>query len=131
MPSTPSLELLAQIGERINTIGDPCSVANGTPMGLTDMGILGDVSFDEDGCAHVDLRLTSPSCYMVGYFTEQIKTCLAELPEIADVVVHADHGLDWMPSMMSEDAKRRRREGLAARGIAVSVGLSGAEGEWS
>lgn len=114
--------LLQSIRLEVNSIGDPCSVATGTPMGLVDMGLLERVDIGDDGDVTINLRLTSPSCYQIGYFAEEIKKLVGRLDGVRSVVVRADAGLNWLPSMMSDDAKRRRREKLAARGMRPMVG---------
>lgn len=106
-----------EIHSLINEVGDPCSVAAGTPMGLADMGLVERVEVGTEGDVIVSLRLTSPSCYQIGYFSQEIKTRVGRLEGVRNVEVRADSGLDWTPSMMSEDAKRRRREALAAKGM--------------
>jgi len=119
-PRTAALE--AEIRRLANTIGDPCSVAHGTPMGLDDMGLVERVEISDDGDVVIQLRLTSPSCYQIGYFTQELKQRVQPVPGVRDVEVRADAGLDWTPSMMSESAKRRRRASLAARGMRPLLG---------
>lgn len=119
--------LVAAVRARANDIGDPCSVAHGTPMGLDDMGLIEAVDVQPGGRVHVSLRLTSPSCYMVGYFASELVTRVGELPGVSEVTVDSDLGLDWDPSMMSLDAIRRRHESLIARGLPPRVGLSDVE----
>lgn len=110
-------ETVEAIRQRINTIGDPCSVAHGTPMGLDDMGLIERIDVDEDGNVAVALRLTSPCCMNLGYFGVETRRRVLEIAGVRSVEVTADRGLDWDPSMMSDDAKRRRRESLLRRGI--------------
>jgi metal-sulfur cluster biosynthetic enzyme len=107
---------IAQIRAKLNTIGDPCSVAQGVPMGIDDMGLVRDVQMDEVGNVAIELRLTSPSCHIVGYFDVEAKRRVLGLPGVRSVTVEVDLGLDWRPEMMSEDAKARRRRALEARG---------------
>lgn len=114
--------LEADVREQVNQIGDPCSVASGTPMGLTDMGLVERVDIEAQGKVQVHLRLTSPSCYQLGYFTEEIITRVSALDGVESVEVHSDKGLDWTPDMMSDDAKRRRREHLDKLGIQPLLG---------
>lgn len=114
--------LEAKIRSRINEIGDPCSVAHGTPTGLDDMGLVERIDIDPDGDVRVHMRLTSPSCYQIGYFSHEITKLVGELDGVRSVAVEADSGLDWMPSMMSEDARARRRETLAAKGMRPLLG---------
>jgi metal-sulfur cluster biosynthetic enzyme len=114
-------ELVAEIHRQLNSIGDPCSVAHGVPMGLDDMGLVQDVQVDPDGNVDIRLRLTSPTCVMVSYFKVQAEDLIAALPAVRSVRVTTDLGLDWTPDMMSEAAKQRRRAALMARGIAVQI----------
>jgi metal-sulfur cluster biosynthetic enzyme len=109
-------ETIAEIRAQLNTIGDPCSVAQGVPMGLDDMGLVRDVTLDDEGNVEIGLRLTSPSCHIVGYFDVEAKRRVLELPGVRSVTVQVDHGLDWTPQMMSEGAKVRRRKAMEARG---------------
>jgi metal-sulfur cluster biosynthetic enzyme len=110
-------ELVSEIRRILDTIGDPCSVAHGVPMGLGEMGLVESVDVDSDGNVVVRLRLTSPTCVMVSYFRITAADRIAELAGVRSVEVHADLGLDWSPEMMSESAKQRRRAALRARGI--------------
>jgi metal-sulfur cluster biosynthetic enzyme len=96
-------------------------------MGIHEMGLVKGVDIDAAGHIVVHLRLTSPVCHMVGYFTVEITDRLREIPGVRSVDVRPDVGLDWTPDMMSEAAKRRRREALRARGIAVPVPQSPAD----
>ena len=115
--SPPASELVAEVRRQLNSIGDPCSVAHGVPMGLADMGLVERVEVDADGNVDIALRLTSPSCVMVSYFKVQAEDRIAALPGVRRVAVTTDIGLDWTPDMMSDDAKRRRCAALIARGI--------------
>jgi metal-sulfur cluster biosynthetic enzyme len=116
-------DLRARIDNHLNAIGDPCSVANGSPLGLVDMGIVDEVDVDAGGVAHVALRLTSPSCYVVSYFADEIRKRVGSEPEITAVTVTTDLGLDWTPDMMSEHGKAVRRRSLSAIGLRPRVGL--------
>jgi metal-sulfur cluster biosynthetic enzyme len=117
LPPLSQDSLTAEIRRRLNSIGDPCSVANGVPMGLDEMGIVEDVQADADGNVVIRLRLTSPTCMMIGYFKVQAEERVGQLPGVRTVSVLADQGLDWRPEMMSETAQQRRRDALRARGI--------------
>lgn len=116
-------QLLREINHRINSVGDPCSVAHGSPLGLVDMGMVESVVVGDDGHLRVGMRLTSPSCYMVGYFGEEIRARMADLPQITEVTVEFDTGLDWTPQLMTEAGRLKRRQALAARGVEETVGI--------
>jgi metal-sulfur cluster biosynthetic enzyme len=52
---------------------------------------------------------------MVPYFIKEIRRDVGDLDGVESVEVSADNGLEWMPSMMSEEAEERRRRTLEAR----------------
>lgn len=109
--------MVSEIQRLLDTIGDPCSVAQGVPMGLGEMGIVESVTVDPDGHAEIRLRLTSPSCMMVGYFTVEAERLVLGIPGLRSVSVSTDIGLDWRPDMMSAAATRRRQQALLAKGL--------------
>jgi metal-sulfur cluster biosynthetic enzyme len=105
------------IATAVNTIADPCSAAQALPLGLVDMGLLDDVIIGPDGDVVVMLRLTSPTCLQIGWFATEITRRVLALDGVRSVEVRTDQGFDWTPSMMSDDARRRRRAALAAKGL--------------
>lgn len=96
------------IRERLDGIVDPCSEARGTDISIVEMGLLKSIEVD-DGTVRVELRITSPSCMMVGYFIEQAEKRVGDLPGVEQVTLETDAGLSWREDMMSEEAKERRR----------------------
>lgn len=105
------------VRKRLDGIVDPCSEARGTDISIVEMGLLKSIEVD-DGTVHVELRITSPSCMMVGYFIEQAEDRVGNLPGVEEVTLETDAGLSWREDMMSEGAKERRRryqEALAER----------------
>lgn len=105
------------VRERLDEIIDPCSEARGTDLSIVDMGLLKKIEI-EDGTAHIELRITSPSCMMVGYFIEEANERVGSLDGIEDVRLETDAGFSWREEMMSETAKQRRekhQEALAER----------------
>jgi metal-sulfur cluster biosynthetic enzyme len=88
---------------------DPCSVAAGMPIGLDGMGLVKAVNV-WDGNVHIEIRLTSPSCYMLGYFIDEIDQLIRPLDGVTDVEVTFDHGMEWEPEMIRADVRRRREE---------------------
>lgn len=101
------------VRERLDDIVDPCSEARGTDISIVEMGLLKRVEVD-GGSVHVELRITSPSCMMVGYFIEQARERVGALPGVEEVTLSTDAGLTWREEMMAESAKERRKEHQAA-----------------
>ena len=98
----------AAILAALDQIKDPCSLANGTPMGLVEMGLIKALNIGEDGEVAIELRLTSPFCHMIGFFKVEAQARLMALPGVTSVGLSADQGLDWSPGMISAAAQARR-----------------------
>lgn len=102
------VELGAVVERRLDEVIDPCSTASVLPMSIVEMGLVSDVTLT-DGRLSVHLRLTSPSCLMVGYIAKEARERLEGLAGSVDVV--PDGGLDWDPGYVDPDvaAERTRR----------------------
>jgi metal-sulfur cluster biosynthetic enzyme len=108
-------DLERQVRELADQIKDPCSLATDLPLGLEEMGLVEGVEVGPDGDVAIAIRLTSPTCVMVGYFRDELRRLVGELPGVRDVEVSFDRGLDWDPSMMSPRVRRLRAERLRVR----------------
>jgi metal-sulfur cluster biosynthetic enzyme len=117
MATMIATEIEARVRDCLHEIKDPCSVATGYSLHLEEMGLVKSIEVDAAaGRAVVDLRLTSPTCVMVGYFVTEIQKLVTEtIPEIHDVEVLFDRGFDWTPDMMSEEVRRARAARFARR----------------
>ncbi len=105
-----------EIESAINSIPDPCSVAAHSPMGLVEMGLLEKLEIDDGGEVTVRLRLTSPTCLQVGYFSHEITERVGVLEGVTSVVVTNDLGLDWTPDMIAPEAAAARHLKLLSMG---------------
>ncbi|MFB6236409.1 MAG: metal-sulfur cluster assembly factor [Halopenitus sp.] len=97
------------VRDKLDAIVDPCSEARGTDISIVEMGLLKRIEVD-GGSVHIELRITSPSCMMVGYFIEQAQDRVGDLSGVDEVTLSTDAGLSWREEMMSESAKERRHE---------------------
>ena len=113
--------MMAQLDE----IKDPCSVASGVPMGLSEMGLIGSLSMDEAGVVAIEMRLTAPFCHMIGFFKVEAKRRLMTLPGVTDVQLSGDLGLDWSPERISPAAQARRSAFLERMQRSVSPAAGG------
>lgn len=100
--------------EQLDLIKDPCSVAGGTPMGLTELGLVESVDISAADDVTVNLRLTSPFCHMIAFMKSEAESKVGALPGVRSVTVTADKGLDWSPTMIAAPAQRRREDRLRA-----------------
>jgi metal-sulfur cluster biosynthetic enzyme len=96
----------------LDQIKDPCSVANGTPMGLAEMGLIGALDIMATGEVAIEMRLTSPFCHMIGFFKTEAERLLMNLPGVTSVSLRGDNGLDWSPEHMTPVAQARRAHRL-------------------
>ncbi|MBS1845341.1 MAG: DUF59 domain-containing protein [Actinobacteria bacterium] len=114
-PYESNTPLEQKIREIADEIKDPCSLATDLPLGLDEMGLIEGVEIDEDGNVAVAVRLTSPTCVMVGYFRDELRKRVLGLPGVRDLEVSFDRGLDWDPEMMSSRVRQLRAERLRVR----------------
>lgn len=77
-------------------------------MNLVEMGLIRDVKVDDEGSVSVYLRLTAPSCFMVGYMAKEAKRLIGALQGVSSVEVRSDAGLDWTPELIAPEAAARR-----------------------
>jgi len=104
-----------EVAAALRAVIDPCSAAAGTPMNLVEMGLVQQARIDARGTLHVHLRLTGPSCMMVGFMVEDIQDAVRTLRRVTSVVVATDEGVDWLPSDIAPEAAARRRSILESR----------------
>lgn len=93
----------------ISDIPDPCTVATGVPIGISDMGLIKDVTC-HNGHVAVTMQLTSPVCMMFAYFIRSIEERLMQHPGIESVLVDVDEDLSWTPAMMTAEGRARLRQ---------------------
>ncbi|WP_238006991.1 iron-sulfur cluster assembly protein [Dactylosporangium sp. AC04546] len=105
-------DLAPDVERHLDQIVDPCSTASVLSMSILAMGLIRDVTFSDDGVLTVHLRLTSPSCMMVGYIAREATARLRTLPGVTEVLVGPDEGLDWDPSMMDAAVAQERNKRL-------------------
>ncbi len=112
MPDEGESALRAAILRRLDRVQDPCSVAGASPMGLSEMGLVGSVEISEDGDVAVHLRLTSPFCHMIAFMQSEAQNEVGALPGVRSVRVTGDQGLDSSPDLISREAQERGRRQL-------------------
>ncbi len=72
---------------------------------IVNLGLVYKVDLDDDGLCTVEMTLTSIGCPLGPQIVDQVKTVLAELPEIQDTEVNIVWNPPWNKDMMSRYAK--------------------------
>lgn len=106
-------ELGRVVESRLDDVVDPCSTASVMSMSVIELGLIRDVTFADDHVLKVHLRLTSPSCMMVGYIAREVGERLSDLPGVTRVELLPDGGLDWDPSMIDPAVAAERANRLS------------------
>jgi len=99
------------VRKSLRGIVDPCSDSRGIGNDIVELGLVESVEVD-GGAVTVNMRLTTPTCTMIGYFIDEMKDQLTPLEGVDSVTVNADSGLNWSPDLMEEQARERREEYL-------------------
>ena len=82
---------------------------------VVDLGLVYDITKDEDGLVRISMTLTSMGCPLTELIHQQCTVVLGSLPGVHDVDVDFTFDPPWSPEMMSEDV----REELRAMGMNV------------
>ncbi|CEA02195.1 hypothetical protein BN1050_01166 [Metalysinibacillus saudimassiliensis] len=72
---------------------------------IVNLGLVYDVSLDEEGTAVITMTLTSMGCPMAPVIVDQVQTALSELPEVKKTEVDIVWSPPWSKDMMSRYAK--------------------------
>jgi metal-sulfur cluster biosynthetic enzyme len=72
---------------------------------IVDLGLIYNVSVDDDGAALVSMTTTTPGCPATNYLIEGSRECTATVGGVDTVEVELTYEPRWSPEMMSDDAK--------------------------
>lgn len=70
-------------------------------VNIIDLGLVYEVAVGAEGDVTIEMTLTTPGCRLGGFLDDQIRACLAQLPQIRDLGIE----LVWDPAGMSDTAK--------------------------
>ena len=100
MNPTEQLEIETRIGEVLKSIFDP-----EIPVNIYDLGLIYEISVDEEHIAHITMTLTAPNCPMAEDLTEEVKYKVAGTRGVKDCDLKLTYRPPWDKSMLSEEAK--------------------------
>jgi len=76
-------------------------------VNIVDLGLVYRVGIEVDGLVNVEMTLTTPGCPLGGFLDDQIRACLAQLPQVREVRVELVWEPPWDPEAMSPAAKQQ------------------------
>jgi FeS assembly SUF system protein len=94
------LEIETRISGVLKTIYDP-----EIPVNIFDLGLIYEISVDDDHVAHVIMTLTAPNCPMVEELLEEVKYKVGGIKGVKDCELKLTFNPPWDKSMLSEEAK--------------------------
>ena len=94
------MEIKEKVIAEIKKIYDP-----EIPVNIYELGLIYDVSVDENNKVYVKMTLTSPNCPVAESLPNEVKNSIKEIEEVKDVDLDLVWDPPWDQSMMSEAAK--------------------------
>ena len=86
--------------EEIKKIYDP-----EIPVNIYELGLIYDVTVDENNKVYVKMTLTTPNCPVAESLPNEVKNSIKEIKEVNEVDLDLVWDPPWNKSMMSEAAK--------------------------
>ena len=93
-------DIKSKIIEEIKKIYDP-----EIPVNIYELGLIYDVTVDENNKVYVKMTLTTPNCPVAESLPKEVKDTIKEIKEVSDVDLDLVWDPPWDKSMMSEAAK--------------------------
>ena len=75
------------------------------PVNIYELGLIYDVTVDENNKVYVKMTLTTPNCPVAESLPNEVKNSIKEIKEVKDVDLDLVWDPPWDKSMMSEAAK--------------------------
>ena len=94
------LALEAEVIEAMRTIYDP-----EIPVNIYDLGLIYEVTADQDGFVKIEMTLTSPACPVAGSLPGEVQAKARQVEGVTDAKVELVWDPAWNMDMMSEEAK--------------------------
>jgi FeS assembly SUF system protein len=96
----PGGDVQAAIVEALKTIYDP-----EIPVDIYELGLIYDVTVDEEGDAVVTMTLTTPHCPVAESMPSEVELRVLSVPGVRDAEVKLVWDPPWDPSKMSDEAR--------------------------
>jgi len=100
MDAAEQLEIETRIVGVLKSIFDP-----EIPVNIYDLGLIYDISVDDEHIAHITMTLTAPNCPMAEDLIEEIKYKIGGTRGVKDCDLKLTFNPPWDKSMLSDEAK--------------------------
>ena len=100
MDHSERLEIETRIGEVLKSIYDP-----EIPVNIYDLGLIYEITLDDDSIAHITMTLTAPNCPMAEELIEEVKYKIGGTRGVKECDLKLTFSPPWDKSMLSEEAK--------------------------
>ena len=94
------MEIKEKVIAEIKKIYDP-----EIPVNIYELGLIYDVTVDNDNKVYVKMTLTTPNCPVAESLPNEVKNSIKEIKEVKDVDLDLVWDPPWDKSMMPEAAK--------------------------
>ncbi len=100
MDISEQLEIETRITGVLKSIFDP-----EIPVNIYDLGLIYDISIDDDHIAHITMTLTAPNCPMAEELFEEVKYKVAGIKGVKECDLKLTFDPPWDKNMLSEEGK--------------------------
>jgi FeS assembly SUF system protein len=100
MDSDERLEIETRIGQVLKSVFDP-----EIPVNIYDLGLIYNISMDDEHVAHITMTLTAPGCPLAEDLVEEVKYKVTGTKGVKDCEVTVTFNPPWDKSMLSDEAK--------------------------
>ncbi len=100
METVNKQELEEKIIQTLKTCYDP-----EIPVDIFELGLIYEISIDDNADVNVKMTLTSPACPVAGSLPPEVEAKLRAMPEVNNVKIELVWNPPWDRDMMSEVAK--------------------------
>jgi FeS assembly SUF system protein len=100
MDQPEKLEIETRILGVLKSIFDP-----EIPVNIYDLGLIYEISVDDELVAHITMTLTAPNCPMAEDLVEEVKYKVGGVRGVKECKLNLTFNPPWDKSMLSEEAK--------------------------
>ncbi len=98
-------ELKRRIIELLKNIYDP-----EIPISVWDLGLIYELSIDDENVVHIKMTLTAPGCPIAGFIVNHIADAVRGIEGVKDVDIKLVFDPPWNPTKMTEEGRRKFKE---------------------